>query len=143
MVSSSRVAYFAYRVTSWIPTASVVRYYTVTQSLLWLLWFPLILSGNLECLLLSLCTGGEFETRQLDTYSLVNRLYGSNASFDRIPLSMMSTQCSLTLFLHWNGAPANRLNRLQTLWCIVFFFCCFHFFSYYRLWATQRIESIG
>ena len=43
---------------SLIPTASAVRYYTAMQAFERLLWFPLILSGDLECLLLSLCNGG-------------------------------------------------------------------------------------
>jgi len=47
-----------------------------------LLWFPLILSGDLECLLLSLCYGGSIST--LNTHSifailLVNRLLRSDA----------------------------------------------------------------
>ena len=71
--------------------------------------------------------------------SLVNRLYDSNPCSDRISLSMGNPSALLFSLLY--GAPANRLNRLQTLWCIIFF-CCFFLLSNsaalcYRLWAFR------
>jgi len=108
---------------SWIPTASAVRYYTEMQSCLAAAVFPSILSGNSALLLLSLCNGGSIRIdtqHSLDLRDLVNRLYGLNSCSDRISLSM-STRCSLFDLLVWSSGAIDR--RLQHS-CVIFFFCC-------------------
>jgi len=70
--------------------------------------------------------------------SLVNRLYDS--SFDRVPLSMMSTQCSLTLFVVWSSGqsiePApNTLDVLSFLVAFLLTIDCEQ--------LARRDESIG
>jgi len=107
---------------SWIPTASAVRYYTVIQAvLLWLLWFPLILSAILLCLLLRMCYG---EFRKIDTrHSLDLRdLFLINCTVRMLPsiVSLCRWALNALLFGLMYGAPANRLNRLQTLLLYIF-----------------------
>jgi len=126
--------------TSWIPTASAVRHYTEIQAFERLLWFPLILSGDLGCLLLSLCYGS-FETLQhsLDLRDLVNRLYGSMLllrSYHSVhEHSLLSCWVYLTLLY---GAPANR--SPSPILLHYFLFC---FLSYCRLWACRLTGLIN
>jgi len=103
---------------SWMSTASAVRYYTEIQSCLTAAVFPSILSGNSALLLLSLCSGDRSEIDSTLTL-LVDRLYDSNSSCcDRISLSM-STRCSLTQFVVWSGQSIEPAPIL-----LVLFFCC-------------------
>jgi len=81
-------------VSSWIPTASAVRYYTEIQAFERLLWFPLVLSGNLECLLLSLC---QFTTLTRSSRSRSLTCW-SNSFFDRLR-SVERLSCSLIEFI--------------------------------------------
>jgi len=120
---ASRSVPLGSELSSWIPTASAVRYYTEIQSCLTAAVFPSILSGNSALLLLSLCNGGSIRIdtqHSLDLRDLVNRLYGSNSCSDRISLSM-STRCSLVDLLVWSSGAIDR--RLQHS-CVIFFFCC-------------------
>jgi len=106
---------------SWIPTASAVRYYTEIQSCLAAAVFPSILSDDLVRLLLSLCYGGS----KIDTRHSLVLAFLLLFNFDlRDPLtntdiSLLSSSTALLLGLMY-GAPANRLNRLQTLWLYTF-----------------------
>ena len=126
LYSSSRSELVASDRSSWIPTASAVRYYTEIQSCLTAAVFPSILSGNLVLLLLSLCSGGSQNWHSTLTRTVER--------FDRISLLMGNPSAFLFSLLY--GAPANRLNRLQMLWL-----CCSCWairllsFSCYRLWA--------
>jgi len=79
------------RFDSSILTASVVRYYTATQSCLTAAVFPSVLSANLMLLLLSLCSG---EFRKID--------------------SILDTQCSC--YLPSVFAICNNIANRQKIW---------------------------
>jgi len=126
----------------WIPTASVVRYYTEMQSCLAAAVFPSHLPGDSASLLLSLCSGfREIAKLTLDTHWLVDLL-------DRWPLDR--TLASIVFGLRW---AIRLLSCFVIAWsgqsiqpapytCIILSFAVSSSLSP-RLWANSLSRSTG
>jgi len=117
---ASRSELVASERSSLIPTASAVRYYTVTQSLLWLLCFPL--SCQRSCC--ASCWGCAVETDPKSTrrslFLLIDlidcTILPSIASLCRWALNALLF--GLCMELRRNRSPAQHS-------CVIFFCCCF------------------
>jgi len=113
--------------TSWIPTASAVRYYTVTQSLLWLLCFPLSCQQTWCCSCWVCAMEDRWQNRYSTLAALVIYLWSSrsvNLLIERPALIVFGSSveqigCSLTHFVVWSSGAIDH--RLQCVGCITLF----------------------
>jgi len=128
---------------SWISTASAVRYYTEIQSCLTAAVFPSILSAISLCLLMRLCSGGDPKSTRHSLLLLIDCTARCSCS-DRISLSIEHSRLSLVEFIllscmelrpiDWTGSKRFR--------CIIFSVVDLH---YHRLWGfrVSSSRSIG
>jgi len=143
LLSNQMQRWYSWRIRS-IPTASAVRYYTVTLSLLWLLCFPLSCQATWCCSCWVCAMGDQSQNRYSTLTALVIYLWSLrsvNLLIERPALIVFGSSveqfgCSLIRSVVWSSGAIDH--RLQYFGCTNFVSTS----SYYQLWAFC-VNSIG